>query len=299
MKKLFTKEMMIGACVLIALAILFFGIEYLKGVSIFKPSNYYYAVYNDVKGLEVSAPVMVNGYKIGQVDNVELMYDRPGYVLVSMSLDKKFRLPVNSRALIESSVLGTASVKIDMASTTDYYQPGDTVPGGVAAGMMEQVTEQLLPGVNDIVPKVDSILNNINTLTGDPALLQSFRNIEALTSMLHSTATTLNATVKTLPATVGAVNGVITSVNGIVADLDSVTSQIANAPIESTLENFNRISADLAALTAQLENPNSTIGALLNDSGLYDNLTKASQSIDSLLIDIRKNPKRYINIKLL
>lgn len=290
---------MIGACVLIALAILFFGIEYLKGVSIFKPSNYYYAVYDDVKGLEVSAPVMVNGYKIGQVDNVELMYDRPGNVLVSLSLDKKFKLPVNSKALIESSLLGTASIKIELARGSDYYTPGDTIPGGVAAGMMDQVTEQLLPGVNEIVPKVDSILTNINTLTGDKALLQSFRNIEALTSVLQSTATTLNATVKTLPATVGSVNNVISSVNNIVADLDSVTSQLANAPVESTLDNVNRISADLAALTAQLNNTNSTLGALLNDSGLYDNLTKASQSIDSLLVDIRKNPKRYINIKLL
>lgn len=299
MKKLFTKEMMIGACVLIALAILFFGIEYLKGVSIFKPSNYYYAVYNDVKGLEVSAPVTVNGYKIGQVDNVELMYDRPGCVLVSMSLDKKFKIPVNSKALIESSLLGTASVKIDLASEGTYYTPGDTIPAGVAAGMMDQVSQQLLPGVSNLVPKVDSILTNVNTLTGNEALLQSFKNIEQLTSTLNTTAVNLNAAVKTLPSTIGAVNGVIASVNAIVADLDTVASQIAEAPIESTLENFNRISSDLAALTSQLQNPNSTLGALMNDSGLYDNLTKASLSIDSLLVDIRKNPKRYISIKLL
>ncbi|MBD5246538.1 MAG: MCE family protein [Barnesiella sp.] len=299
MKKLFTKEMIIGACVLIALAVLFFGIEYLKGVSVFKPSNYYYAVYDNVEGLEVSAPVTVNGFKIGQVDNVELMYDRPGCVLVSMSLDKQFKIPVNSKALIETSLLGTASVKIDMAAGQSYYAPGDTVPSGKVAGMLDQVSNQILPGVSDLVPKVDSILTNVNALTGNEALLQSFKNIEQLTSTLTVTAANLNAATKTLPATVGAVNGVINTVNGIVADLDSVTSQIAEAPIESTLENFNRISNDLAALTAQLQNPNSTLGALMNDSGLYDNLTKASLSIDSLLVDIRKNPKRYISIKLL
>lgn len=299
MKKLFTKEMMIGACVLIALAILFFGIEYLKGVSIFRPSNYYYAVYTDVKGLEVSAPVMVNGYKIGQVDNVELMYDRPGNVLVSMSLDKKFRIPVNSKALIESSLLGTASVKIEMARGSEFYTPGDTVPAGIASGMMDQVSEQLLPGVSGMMPKLDSIFTNINNLTGNEALLQSFRNIEELTATLNSTAKALNATVRTLPSTVGSVNGVISSVDSLVADLNRVTSEIANAPIDSTLNNFNRISADLAAITGQLQDPNSTVGALLNDSGLYDNLTKASQSLDSLLVDIRKNPKRYISIKLL
>ena len=299
MKKLFTKEMMIGACVLIALAILFFGIEYLKGVSIFRPSNYYYAVYTDVKGLEVSAPVMVNGYKIGQVDNVELMYDRPGNVLVSMSLDKKFRIPVNSKALIESSLLGTASVKIEMARGSEFYTPGDTIPAGIASGMMDQVSEQLLPGVSGMMPKLDSIFTNINNITGNEALLQSFKNIEELTATLNSTAKALNATVRTLPSTVGSVNGVISSVDSLVADLNRVTSEIANAPIDSTLNNFNRISADLAAITGQLQDPNSTVGALLNDSGLYDNLTKASQRLDSLLVDIRKNPKRYISIKLL
>lgn len=299
MKKIFTKEMMIGACVLIALAVLFFGIEYLKGVSIFKPSNYYYAVYNDVKGLEVSAPVMVNGYKIGQVDKVELMYDRPECVLVSFSLDKQFKIPVNSKALIESSLLGTASVKIDMARNSEYYAPGDTIPAALASGMMDQVSEQLLPGVSGLMPKLDSIFTNINTLTGSEALLQSLNNISALTATLNATATTLNATMKTLPSTMVAVNEVVTSVNNIVTDLNAVTSKMAEAPIDSTLNNINRISADLATLTTLLQDSNSTIGALLNDSELYDNLTKATLSIDSLLIDIRKNPKRYISIKLL
>ena len=242
---------------------------------------------------------MVNGYKIGQVDNVELMYDRPGNVLVSMSLDKKFRIPVNSKALIESSLLGTASVKIEMARGSEFYTPGDTVPAGIASGMMDQVSEQLLPGVSGMMPKLDSIFTNINNLTGNEALLQSFKNIEELTATLNSTAKALNATVRTLPSTVGSVNGVISSVDSLVADLNRVTSEIANAPIDSTLSNFNRISADLAAITGQLQDPNSTVGALLNDSGLYDNLTKASQSLDSLLVDIRKNPKRYISIKLL
>ena len=95
------------------------------------------------------------------------------------------------------------------------------------------------------------------------------------------------------------VNDVVTSVNNIVTDLNTVTAQIADAPIDSTLNNINQISANLAALTAQLQNSNSTVGALLNDSTLYNNLTKATLSIDSLLIDIRKNPKRYISIKLL
>lgn len=299
MKKLIRKETVIGACVLIALAILFFGIEYLKGVSIFKPSNYYYVVYENVNGLQVSAPVTVNGFKIGQVDNVELMYDNPGHVLVEISLDKKFQIPVNSKALISSDLLGTASIIIDMSKDTAYYAPGDTIPGSKSSGMMDKVTDQLLPGVTDILPKVDSILTNVNELTGNPALGSTLKNVEELTSALNSMTKSLNASAKAVPEVIGGVNSVVTSVDSLVADLNALSSKLATAPIDSTVANFNKISEDIAVLTSRLKDPDSTLGNLLNDSGLYDNLNNAAQSIDSLLIDIRKNPKRYINIKLL
>lgn len=299
MKKLIRKETVIGACVLIALAILFFGIEYLKGVSIFKPSNYYYVVYENVNGLQVSAPVTVNGFKIGQVDNVELMYDNPGHVLVEISLDKKFQIPVNSKALISSDLLGTASIIIDMSKDTAYYAPGDTIPGSKSSGMMDKVTDQLLPGVTDILPKVDSILTNVNELTGNPALGSTLKNVEELTSALNSMTKSLNASAKAVPEVIGGVNSVVASVDSLVADLNALSSKLATAPIDSTVANFNKISEDIAALTSRLKDPDSTLGNLLNDSGLYDNLNNAAQSIDSLLIDIRKNPKRYINIKLL
>lgn len=299
MKKLIRKETVIGACVLIALAILFFGIEYLKGVSIFKPSNYYYVVYENVNGLQVSAPVTVNGFKIGQVDNVELMYDNPGHVLVEISLDKKFQIPVNSKALISSDLLGTASIIIDMSKDTAYYAPGDTIPGSKSSGMMDKVTDQLLPGVTDILPKVDSILTNVNELTGNPALGSTLKNVEELTSALNSMTKSLNASAKAVPEVIGGVNSVVASVDSLVADLNALSSKLATAPIDSTVANFNKISEDIAVLTSRLKDPDSTLGNLLNDSGLYDNLNNAAQSIDSLLIDIRKNPKRYINIKLL
>lgn len=299
MKKLFSKEGVIGICVIIALVVLFYGIEFLKGNNPFVASNSYYAVYNDVKGLQVSANVNVNGFKIGSVKDVRLMYDRPGYVLVEMDIEEEYKIPVNSRAFLESDLLGTASIRLDVEPGDVYYALGDTLKSELATGMMDAVSKDVLPAVAQIGTKVDSLVSNLNNITGDPAIINSLRNIEALTATLNSTASALNTTVATLPKLANDVNNVVATVDGITNDLKALTAQLSEAPVDSTLNNVNRISNDLAALTSQLHDTNSTLGALLNDKGLYDNLTGATKSLDSLLIDIRENPKRYISIKLL
>lgn len=284
---------------MIALAILFFGIEYLKGVSIFKPSNYYYAVYTDAKGLTVSAPVNVNGFKIGQVDNVELMYDNPGHVLVEISLEKKFKLPVGSKAMIDSDLLGTASVKIEMANSNTFYEPGDTIVGSASAGLIDAVSQDLLPGISDMVPKIDSLLVSANKLVGNPALESALTRIDGITANINSTVGQLSASLSKLPTIMDDINSVTSSIKVIADDMTKLSNTIANAPIDSTIQNIHQISQQLSSLTERLNDPNSTIGQLTRDSGLYDNLTNAASNLDSLFVDIKRNPKRYINIKLL
>ena len=133
------RNFIIGLCVLVALAILFFGLEFLKGVNVFKPANYYSASYTNVAGLQVSAPVSVNGFKVGQVSHIQYEYDNPGHVLVEMSLDKALKVPQGTKAVIEADLLGTATVRLVMASSNDYHNVGDKLIGETASGMMESV----------------------------------------------------------------------------------------------------------------------------------------------------------------
>lgn len=293
------KEIKIGLSVLIALVVLYFGIEYLKGKNLFKSSNYYYALYEDVQGLTVSAPVTVNGFKVGQVDRVELMYDRPDKVLVSFSLDKELRLPQGTSAVIESSLLGTASVVIKMNKSDKYYTPGDTIPATTDAGMLGTVTEDLLPGVGNVIPKVDTLLTNINNVVGNPSLNSAINNIDNATASLQQLMGRLNTATSGLPKIVNEVNSMTESLNVIASDLTRLSGTLADAPVDSVLNNLNRVSSDVAQLTSQLSNPDNSVGKLLSGTELYDNLTSVTSSLDSLFIDIKKNPKRYINIKLL
>ena len=143
------KEILVGLTVALALVLLFVGINFLKGVNVFKAANYYYATYTDVAGLSTSAPVTINGFKVGQVRSVEYQYDNPGHVVVEFSVDKALRIPQGSQAVITTDLLGTATIALRMgADRSAFYSVGDTVATGVDAGLMSAVSNDVMPAVS-------------------------------------------------------------------------------------------------------------------------------------------------------
>lgn len=293
------REIVIGGCVVLALVVLFFGIEFLKGVNIFKPANFYTASYENVNGLQVSAPVTLNGFKVGLVRDIRYEYDNPGHVLVEISLDKELRVPVGSKAVIEQDLLGTSTVALKLSDSKEYHEIGNKLIGETASGMLDGVSADLMPKLNSILPKVDTLLVNINALVANPALQTSVTRLDDITLQIQSTMTSINRTVAALPPVMQNVNGISQNVNTITADLAVVSGELKEMPIDSLVNNLTALSANLRTLSDELSSPNSTLGALAHDRALYNNLTNASASLDSLLIDVKKNPKRYISIKLL
>lgn len=292
MKKLLRKEVIIGISVLFSLLVLFFGIDFLKGINVFKAANYYYASYTNVSGLAVSAPVTVNGFKIGLVRNISYEYDNPGHVLVELSLDKELKLPEGTVAQLTSDMLGTASIQLQMGTSPNYHQIGDKILGETPAGLMDNVSKEILPSVANIVPKVDSLLTTVNELAGDPSLERSIQNLETITGNLATLTSSLSPVMHN-------VKDISDNLTEITNSLDTLTSQLNKMPLDSTMGNIYVATENIKTLTEKINNSNSSLGLLLNDTKLYDNLTGATGSLDSLLIDIKKNPKRYISIKLL
>lgn len=299
MKQIFRREVMIGLLVILALVLLYFGINFLKGVNIFKAANYYYASYNNVEGLAVSAPVTLNGYKIGLVRSISYDYNRPGNVIVEMSVDKSLRLPKGSTASLGSDLLGTASISLKLGNPAEgMYAIGDTIPGQLNAGMMAALSENLLPAINAIVPKVDTLLTSLNTLVADPALATSLKRLDGITAELNATLRSLNKATSSLGPVVDNVKNITSNVDTMTGDLTAVTGRLREAPIDSIANNIQATIANLNELTAQLNNRDSSVGKLLNDPALYDNLNATVASLDSLFVDIKRNPKRYISIKV-
>ena len=299
MKKIFRKEVLIGLIVIIALAILFVGIDFLKGINIFKAANYYVATYENVEGLAVSAPVSVNGYKVGLVREINYEYDNPGHVKVEMSLDKNLKVPRGTQAVIKTDMLGTATIELKMGNGDSFHNVGDELEGVVARGMMDNISNSILPSVGNIMPKIDSLLANINAVDGDPALLAAVKRLDRITENLASTTSRLSQAVAQLPAVTNDVKVITGNIAKGSDDLAELTARMRNLPVDSLAADIADITANLKELSAQLNDPESTIGKLTHDPALYNNLNSTISSLDSLFIDIKKNPKRYISIKLL
>ena len=300
MKKIFRKEAIIGLLVIIALAILFFGINYLKGVNIFKAANYYYASYNKVDGLAVSAPVTLNGYKVGVMRAVDYDYEHPGNLTVELSVDKSLKLPVGTRADITSDFLGTASVTLVLGDYSQgLYQVGDTIPGQVVAGLMGSLSDGLMPSVSAVMTKVDTLLTSLNTIAANPSLSSALNRFDDVTLQLNASLTSLKGVMAQLGPVVGDVKSITENVDTITSDITHLSGSLREMPIDSLVNDLQATIANLHALTDQLNNPDSSIGKLTHDPALYDNINAAVSSLDSLFIDIKKNPKRYISIKLL
>ena len=281
------------------MAVLFIGINFLKGVNVFKAANYYYVSFTDVQGLAQSAPVTVNGFKVGQVRDISYEYDNPGHVLVELSLDRNLRVPAGSKAVLTSDILGTASIALDMAHSDNYHKVGDKLTGVVPKGMMDNVSNELLPSLSGLFPKIDTLLSSINAIVGSPELAQSVKRLDAITINLEATTRQLNAVMATLPPITGDIKAITGNFNTASEDISAVTASLKEVPIDSITDNLQKLTANLHVLSEQLNDPNSTLGMLTHDPALYRNLNSTVASLDSLFVDIKLNPKRYISIKLL
>lgn len=298
MNKLFSREIIIGASVLIALLALVFGINYLKGVNIFKAANYYYASYTNVAGLAQSAPVTLNGYKVGLVRDIAYEYDNPGHVKVEISLDRQLLLPEGTSAVIVTDMLGTSTIELRMGTSPNLLEVGSKISGVVGSGLMDKVSTELMPSIIQIAPHIDSLVVALTAVAADPALVNSVRRLDAIMANLEATTTQLN---RTVPALLKNANSTMANVSDISANISQVSSALAvlsddlkRMPLDSTLRNINSITANLDEATSKLNSTNSLLGLLLNDPGLYHNLNNSAAHVDSILIDLKKQPKRYI-----
>lgn len=303
MKKFFPKEVIIGLLVLVALAILFFGIDFLKGVNVFEKENTYHASFENVQGLAVSAPVNVNGFKVGLVRAISYEYDNPGHIRVDMDIDDDLKLPEGTVAELSSDLLGTASISLRLGTSPKMVAPGSEIPGVIPTGMMDMVSNELLPSVSGVFPKVDTLLTNVNTLVADPALRTSIARLDVLSANLVQTTNQLNRLVATLPPITRDVKTITGNFVKTSDEINTLAANVNNLPVDSLVMSLQATLDNLHAITAELERGmagrDSSLGLLMNDPALYNNLNRSVQSLDSLFVDIKKNPKRYISIKLL
>ena len=293
MKTVFTKEAKIGLVSIVCLALLYIGINYLKGVNLFKPVNHYYVAFSNVKGVTVSSPVFVEGFKVGLVREITYDYDTTGKISVLVSLEDKMRINKGSYITVVNSFLGGAELHIHLNTfVDDYFHSGDTIEGRMEADMMTSVQENLLPGIEQMMPKLDSILGGLQTLVNHPALTQSLAHVEQTTASLeHSSRRLDQLLAKDVPV-------IVENLKGITTNFESVSGQLKELDLVGTMRTVNATLANLKLTTDKLNSADNSLGLLLNDRQLYDNLNGTMENASLLLLDLREHPKRYVHFSL-
>lgn len=292
MKRYITKEIKIAVTGIIAVAMLFFGIKFLKGINMFKASNYYYVAYEDIGGLSVSSPVYADGYNIGIVRSIHYDYNNPGHVNVEIEVDKDLRIPKGSEAELVSEMLGTVKMNLLLANNPrERVAVGDTIPGHTNGGLMTEAGK-LVPAMQAMLPKLDSIMISLNALLADPALAATLHNTQQITANLAVTTGELNKMMKSdLPELTG-------KLNRIGDNFISISDNLSRTDYHAMLQKVDSTLTNTRLLTWKLTQKDNTLGLLLNDSSLYHNLNATTFNAAALLEDLKAHPKRYVHFSL-
>lgn len=307
------RQYSIAAIVIAGIALLIFGLNYLKGMDLLRRGHTYFAVYDDVSGINDATAVLFNGYKVGQVVGTNMLSDGTGRIAVAMQISEpRLKLTKNTRAELYNADLFNRAVRITLGTGAPAV-PGDTLPGGAGLSLTESVSSQIDPlkrKAEAILASADSVLSAVQLILNDKAR----GDIDASFTNLRNTLENINATTRKLDELIakesGHISGILDNVDkvstnlaannahitSILANMDSATAAFAHGRMERMMGDLEATTAELKDLMARMKSGEGTLGKIMSDDSLYHNLNAATHQMDLLLEDLRLNPHRYLSI---
>lgn len=305
-----SNETKVGALTAIAIALLFIGYSFLRGNDVFSSDNMFYTDYDNVDGLATSKPVMVNGYQIGRVSKMSLMDN--GKIRTEFKIKSEYDIPSNTIArIVSESILGSKVIVFDLGNSSTMARNGDPLQSDVQANLMEKV-EPLQKKIENLVVKLDSVLSAVNTALDDEfqrdfkkslrSISVSLTNMEKIThdveGLMGSERLRLAKIMQNLESITNNFKNNNERINSILANLDNLSDDLSKTEIKATIDNAHQAMKDVQAITGKINNGEGSIGLLLNDDQLYDNLNSASSSLNELVHDLKTNPGKYLKISI-
>jgi len=303
-----SNETKVGSLTAIAIVILILGFNFLKGRNLSDRSDKIFAEFPNVEGLQVSNPVIIKGLQVGKIYAMKEKDKNLSAVVVTISLNKDVNIAKNSIATISSELLGTTSVKITLGDATEYVQDGDTLNTAKTLGLADKLKSSLDPtlaSVNKTLGSLDTVLLNLNSVL-DPRTKNNLQSIIAnLTTSSKSLEKLLDAQTGMLAKTLSNTEKITGNlaqnndkINATVDNLEKATGKLANAKFDEAVNTLQNTMKKLEGTVEKINSNQSSLGALLNDRKLYDQILQTNRSLTTLLDDLRMHPKRYVNISV-
>jgi len=308
----YSKYVKLGLLIVITMAILFWGLNYLKGNDVFKRSSYYFVVYERIDGLLEANKVTMNGYQIGQVKDISFAPNKTGNLIVTLMINSDFKIPVNSLAqIVSSDIMGTRSIRMILSNENTFYQSNDTIAGAIESDLKEQVSLQVLPIKNkaeQLLSTIDSAITVLTVIFNEDArenLSESFEkinrtieNAQMITSDLQQIVSSEKGNIQKILINIEDITSFLSSntaeLEKTIKNLSSFSDTLSQISVSPIITNIAEASNQILSLLEKINSTENSAGLLLNDDQLYLSITALSENLGFLIKDIQTNPKRYV-----
>lgn len=305
----FSKELIVGFTAIITILLFVWLFSFLKGNNLFVSSDRYYAVFDDIGGLEESAPVEINGYKAGIVRDIRFINDGSGKLLVSFGISRGYNIPVGSVAEITpETILAGMKVQIIMANTSVYLNNGDTLESRLDKGFMGSMDAELTPLIekaDEIITSIDTLLNGMKLILNDELrenIGRSTRNISEasykLDTLIGKSGDNISSLIYNLDNFSAMLAKNTSAVDSSLKNISAITGELSESDLKASVDNFNIAVKETTSLLEKLNRGEGSAGLIMNDDSLYINLTNSLGQLNLLMEDIKSNPGRYVNFSI-
>jgi phospholipid/cholesterol/gamma-HCH transport system substrate-binding protein len=308
MKKI-SNEVKVGAVALITILVFIWLYNFLKGKDFLKSTAYYYCIYDKIGGLAESSPVEINGYKVGVVQSIDFVDETSGRLLVTFSVLKGFKLPVNTVAeIVPVSVIAGMKAQFVYGNGPGFYSYGDTIPGRLSESLLSSFEEEFTPlkkKIEDLLNVLDSVINSVNDVM-DPEFKKNFAGTvsnlnsttESLANIIHAKEQELKQTIESISKFSKMLSDNSDKMNNAIGNLETITDTLATSDLYASVTNLKNTLEKTSVLIGNLNDGKGTAGQLVTNDTLYNNLSASLESLNVLLKDIKDNPKKYVHFSI-
>lgn len=304
-----SKEIIIGLAAVLSIIIFIWLFNFLKGNNLFKSNDSYYAVYDNIAGLEESSPVEINGYKAGIVRDIRFINDGSGRLLVNIGINRGYKLPLGTVAEITpETVLAGMKIRLRMGERPAYHNSGDTIDSQLDKGLLNRMGNELSPLINSagpLIARIDSLLAAINSIFTDEFgrnIAKSSGHIEnvsyKLDTLIEGSADNLNSIITGLNSFTAMLEKNTSAIDTTINNIARLTGDLSGAEIKNSIDNFNKAASETAVMLEKINNGEGSAGLLVSDDSLYIMLSNNLEQLNLLLEDIKSRPGRYVNFSL-